>query len=72
MVIDLFGKRSGEADELGAVEVDFVHVDSGDLMVVIGSVVANATVEIIARGIDGVLVFIIAEIATPALLVDGM
>ncbi len=72
MIINLFGSDDGKANEIGTVEIGFMHVDSGNLMIVIGSVVTDALIEIVARRVDGDFVFVVAEVAATTLLVDGM
>ena len=47
---DLFGGDEGIAGEVGAVKVNAVEVNGGDLVVVVASVVVNAGVEVAAGG----------------------
>ena len=72
LVVDLFGSNDGEADEVGVVEVGLVHVDGGNLVIVVGSVVADALFEVVAGRVDSDFVLIVTEVATATLLVDGM
>lgn len=69
---DLLGFDDGVGDEGGGVEIGFFQGDGGDLVIIIAGVIKNAFFEIVTRGIDGVFVFVVAEIATAVLLVDGM
>ena len=41
MIVDLFGIDHWEANELGGVEVGFVHVNGGNLVIVIAGVVGD-------------------------------
>ena len=72
---DLLGGDEGIAGEVGAVKVNAVEVNGGDLVVVVAGVVVNAGAEVAAGGIDGDFVFGIvggAEAAGAAGLVNGV
>lgn len=47
-----------------------MEVDGGDLMIVVRCVIADTFFEVIARGINGHFVFIVAEVTATALLVN--
>ena len=75
MLGDLFGGDEGIAREVGAVKVNAVEVNGGDLVVVVAGVVVNAGAEIATGGIDGDFVFRIvggAEAAGATGLVNGV
>ena len=72
---DLFGGDEGIAGEVGAVKVNAMEVNGGDLVVVVAGVVVNAGAEVAAGGIDGDFVFGIvggAEAAGAAGLINGV
>ena len=72
---DLFGGDEGVAGEVGAVKVNAVEVNGGDLVIVVAGVVVDTGAEIAAGGIDGDFVFRIvggAEAAGAAGLVNGV
>jgi len=68
----LFSGEHGIGHELIAVEVDFMEVDGGDLVVIVGGVIADALVKVVAGRIDSGLIFVVAKGGAAALLVDGM
>ena len=70
LVINLFGEGGWEADEFSAVEVGFVHVYCGDLVIVVGSVVTDTLVEIVTSRVDSIFILIISKVAAAVLLVD--
>ncbi len=49
-----------------------MHVDSSNLVIVVGSIIADTGIEIVARGINRDFVFVVAEFAEATGLVDGM
>ncbi len=49
-----------------------MEVEAADLVVVVAGVVESASGEVVAVGVDGDLVFIIAEVGAAALLIDGV
>lgn len=59
LVVDLFGGDDGEVDEAISVKRGFMHIDGGNLVIVIGSVIANTLFEVVAGRINCDLVFII-------------
>ena len=72
---DLFGSDEGIAGEVGAVKVNAVEVNGGDLVIVVAGVVVNTGAEVATGGIDGDFVFGIvggAEAAGAAGLVNGV
>ena len=72
---DLFSSDEGIAGEVGAVKVNAMEVNGGDLVVVVAGVVVNTGAEVAAGGIDGDFVFGIvggAEAAGAAGLVNGV
>ena len=66
----MFGSNNWEADEIGIVEISFMHVDGGNLMIVVGSVITDALLEIIAGRVNGDFVLIVTEVTATTLLVD--
>lgn len=70
LVVDLFGFDDGVDDKLVGVEVFGGELKSGDLVVVVRSVVKDAFLEVVTVGVDGVFEFVVAEVATTELLVD--
>lgn len=68
----MLGGDKGVVDEVGAVEVFFLHVDRGDLVVVVAGVVEDLVVEIVTVGVDSDFVFVVTEVGAAALLVDGV
>lgn len=72
MIINLFSGNERIMDKFAGVEIDFLHVNAGDLVVIITGVVESAFGKIVTVGIDGDFVFVVAEVGTTALLVDGM
>ena len=68
----MFGFNDGMDDKLVGVEVFGSEFESGDLVVVIGSVVENTVFEVVAGGVDGVFELVVAEVAAAELLVDGV
>lgn len=52
LIIDLFGIDHWEAGEFGGFEIGFVHVNCGDLVIVVASVIGDALIEIVARTIN--------------------
>ncbi len=71
-MVDLFGFEDGVDDELVGIEIFGVEAEGGDLVVGVGRVVEDAVFEVVARGVDGVFVFAVAEVAAAVLLVDGV
>lgn len=72
---DLFGSDEGIAREVGAVKVNAVEVNGGDLVIVVAGVVVDTSAEVATGGIDGDFVFGIvggAEAAGAAGLVNGV
>lgn len=53
LIIDLLGIDHREAGKFGGFEIGFVYVDSGDLVIVVASVIGNALIEIVTGAIDG-------------------
>ena len=75
MLGDLFGGDEGIAGEVGAVKVNAVEVNGGDLVIVVAGVVVDAGAKVAAGGIDGDFVFGMvggAEAAGAAGLVNGV
>lgn len=72
LVVDLFGVDDGVDDELVGVEIFGGKLEGGDLVVVVGSVIEDAVLEIITGGVDSVFELVVAKIATAELLVDGV
>ena len=72
---DLFGSDEGIAGEIGAVKVNAVEVNGGDLVIVVAGVVVDASAEVATGGIDSDFVFGMvggAEAAGAAGLVNGV
>lgn len=72
---DLFGSDEGIAGEVGAVKVNAVEVNGGDLVIVVAGVVVDTSAEVATGGIDGDFVFGIvggAEAAGAAGLINGV
>ncbi len=72
LLVDLFGSDEWLMVKSVLVEVGLVKVDHGDLVIIVRSVVTDAFAEIVARGIDGDFVLLVAKVGAAALLVDGM
>ena len=53
LIIDLLGVDHRETGELDSFEIGFVHIDSGNLVIIIASVIGDALIEIVTRTIDG-------------------
>lgn len=53
MIVDLFSGNHWVIDKVGRVEIDFAHIDGGDLVVVITSVIGDTLIKIITRTING-------------------
>lgn len=72
LVVDLFGFEDGKAGEGGGIEIGAVEFDGGNLVVVIGSVVKNGVLEVVAGTIDRIFEFVVAEIAATVGLFNGV
>ena len=70
LIIDLLSLDDRQADEVGGVEVGIVHLDSRNLVVVVGGVVEDAFLQVVAGAINRVLVLALAEVTAAVLLVD--
>ena len=57
------------AHQLIPVQILPVHIDAGDLMVIIGRVIVNSLIRITAGGINGDLAFTILQLTATALLI---
>ena len=53
LIIDLFGVDHREAGELGSLKIGFVHINSGNLVIVIASIIGDALIKIVSRAING-------------------
>ena len=68
--MDLFSLHKRIARQRVAIQVFFVHIHRGDLMVVVGRVIVDAFIRVAAGSIDGDLILAIAHIAAAPLLVN--
>lgn len=71
-IIDLFSLDDRVVGEVGVVEIGLFHGEGRNLMVVVGCVIENTLFEIVAGSIEGMFVFVVAEVAAAVLLVDGV
>ena len=67
----LIGNR-GIANDLPAVKLLTVHINSRDLMIVVSGIIVNSLVRVAAACVKSYLVFAAAHIAAAALLVNGI
>lgn len=70
MLVDLLGLDNRIFNQIGSVEISLRERDGGNLMIVVGRVIENALLEIVAGAIDSVFVFLVAKIAATVLLFD--
>ena len=71
MVVNLLVIYERIADELIAVEIFTVHIHGGDLPILIGGVIIDATIEVTARRVSGDLPTVL-DGTTSARLRDGV
>ena len=62
-------RNRGVANDLTAVKLLTVHINSRNLMIVVSGVMVNSLVRVAAAGVKGYLIFAAAHIAAAALLV---
>lgn len=72
MIVDLFGVDNWVDSELIGIEIGISEFEGRDLVIIVGCVVEDAVFEVVTGRVNGVFVFIVAEVTTAILLVDGM
>ena len=70
LIIYLLGRYKRIADKGAAIEVFFVHIYCGYLVVIVGCIVVNSFVGVAAGRIDRYFVLVLREMATASLLVN--
>ena len=71
LVLDLLLNNGGVGDEGLAVQVFFVEIYGGDLVVIVGGVIINPPGQVAAAGVEGDFVFVFFQSAQAALLVHA-
>lgn len=56
--------------EGGGIEVGIVELSSGDLVIIVSSVVEDALFKVITRSVKCMFISVVAEVTTAVLLVD--
>ena len=66
--MNLLSLDQREADQLGGIEIFTVHVDCGDLVILIGGVVVDSLARIAAGGVERDFVMPLTDLTAAALL----
>lgn len=68
--MDLLALDERVGDELIGIQIFLIHIDGGNLGILVSGVIVNAAVHVAAGGVDGVLVLVPAQVDAAFLLVN--
>lgn len=69
-IVDLLRVDDGLMGEDGGFEIGFRQINGGNLVIMVGCVIKDAFVKVVAGGVERVFVLVVAEIAATILLFD--